>query len=256
MGTLTVNFNGICTWIPAWAFGAINIPAKEGLKWRVVLPSGGNGFAYAGSRSGGVRSVPPHLAALDVGQAPIAAMTGALPGVLQLTQSSWALRGVAITVDNPVDLPPGYPLQSKLDLIPSLSVCAGLDPGESVTLDGGAVAGQRSSAFFDIFAGTLKPQFLGPAANEVANCIYTVETDGHPRLAVHTFFDQSSTVISFKNPFVDITIENVGQGADTWWDFVIHYLVCTSMPEKLLPPGPPDPIVDGLTSGCSNSQWP
>ena len=259
MGSLTINFDGICAWIPAWAVRDLPDTLPDRLAWRVILPPGTNGLSYDGINSGGPKSIPPHIAIIDVGASPIAGFSGALTGVMQLTSTSWVVRGAAMTVANPT-VPQDQPLQSPISLIPSLTQYANSDPNQPpvrLTLERNVIAGQRAFGYFDVVYGTLTPSYLGMPENKVAHVVYNVQTDGPPIVGMKTFFDQKMTYINFGADDITITIQNEGETGDTWWDWVIHYMVCTSIPATIIPPGPPSTDqVDGLTAGCSNSQFP
>jgi hypothetical protein len=257
MGSLEIFFNGICTWIPAWAVRDLGVTMADDMAWRVVLVSGINGMAHYHPKDATWETIPPHDATIRIGGNPINTMGGPIGAIRQVTAGTWALRGVKFTVANLVADQP-KPLQSPMDDIPSLKAYASdMGPPPPLFLNPAVVAGQRASALFDISLGVLHPEYLGDPANEVARVRYTCDTDGPPRLATESFYDRTTSWIQFANDIVSISLDNDGVDTDTWWDFMLHYITCTEVPPNAYPPGPPAlGHVDGLTAGCSDSQWP
>lgn len=265
MGTLTINFKGICAWIGAPSIietgGPLPIDEPAPLQWRVVLPQS-NGFRYLYAAGGKLVPVPPHLASVDIGDYPIDSIQGGVHGMVQTSATTWTLGGVRMFVSNPSPQPmiptppkPGEP--DAFDLVPSLTEYAG--QGAQLQFSKNVVTGHSAAALFDIAVGTAVGKLYPDTKYDIAYVNYTVLTDGNPSLRVETFYDGSIATINFDQPNVTITIENTGLNMDTWWDWMIHYLCFTQMPPNAIPPGPNPPEtgqVDGLTSGCSNSQFP
>jgi len=260
MGSLNVTFDGICTHFPAELIRELGIAMAENAAWRVVLVQGVNGLRHMTDLEGEV-GVSPHDAGMLLGDTNIVATTGGLHGMRQITPTSYLLRGVEISVANPVT----GPLQlSNMTIIPSLhkhAQPAGAQP-VPLLLSPPMVSGELAAAYFDISYGKLQCSYLGDASKEVAHATYQVDTVGAPRLNVRTFYDDSLSTIEFEDVQpASIIIQNVGEAADSYWDFLLHYRVCVDTPSSVIPPHPEHRRSsqgenDGLGSGCSNSQWP
>jgi hypothetical protein len=273
LGTLTINFQGICTWFAAEALregGIRNIPSD--VRWRVVLPHTPFGFSYFGPNlttgPSIVQPVPPHEADMNLftneglgNLSAISATSGKLTGMLPGSATVWKLRGVRVSVANATSgqemTPEPSATSDALPNVPSLSAQVTLQPPPLLEFAADVVAGSSASAIFDIVSGKLTTRTFPSANQDIKWVQYVVQTDGPPRINVETFFDNSMATLTFQSDNSAVTIENVGKDMDTWWDWVIHYLCFTAIPPGIIPPGLPTiPIVDGLTAGCSNSQWP
>lgn len=267
MGSLIVNFQGICAWLPAQALLDQGVPVPPGVQWRVVLPHTSFGLSYLDTRTAQQpipQAVPPHSASLNLavpnnagntGLNSIASMTGQMSGVMTASATLWGLRGVSISVANAVS--EGLNVSPPMSSLPSLS--KQVESGEPMPpFAQDVVNGPNCSAYWDISVGKLAPSvYASPASPQIFYVSYTVETKGNPELTITTFFDQSQAQLTFASASPNIVIQNVGQDMDTWWDWIIHYLCFTDIPAGILPPGlPPTGVGDGATAGCSNSVWP
>lgn len=274
MGQLTVSFDGICTWIPQYGLTSTAV-MSEGTRlpnpklaavppdvmWRVVLARTLNGLSFQTPQ--GPQTIPPHDAVLDIQTSRIDFMSGVPSGLRQITPTTWQLRGVKFWVKNVVPAPAQtqiYP--TPLLGIPSLQHYAATPPPSSpLPLSDRMVLGQQAAAFFDIAVGELEVANLDfdkdgkPLNDDVAHVTYSVITDGHPQLAVQSFQDCRISIIHFADDNPSIRLNCFGEGADSSWDFILHYAVCQSIPPTAHHPGKDDEV-DGLNASCSNSQWP
>jgi hypothetical protein len=237
--TLKVEFIGICTRIAASYVWPVSPP--PGVSHRIVLVNASQGAMINGA------PIPPHEALIEIDPASIKSM-GAPSGLLQRRRGVWELRGVQLWI------PGARTPESEPAPMPNLGLPSMLTQahGDLPALDQNVVTGGRAAAYFDITGGLYRTTSFGEAATGTL----FVETPGDPTLRIRTSWDESETTIELY-PASKIILKNVGSFDDSTNDFFLHYGVCVAIPPDITPPGPAKgPDLNGLTAGCSNSNYP
>lgn len=236
MGTLTVNFVGICTHFSQ------NVPVPH----RVVLVN-----ATAAPTVMGV-PIPPHFPTISI------ASSGAFP-----------LTGVSISVQNPAATPVG-PLPSDVanltSLMSPIETLAVLSP--QLVLD---QISQFAACYFDIATGTFSTFNSNGnlAVRLVMDTVATPESpNGDPLLLFTPFPNAPPLATGLTSPMLlasgtTITVSNeappadeTGPGSAPSSHFLLHYLTATQMPGAPQVPPMPSLIIDSVGGGCSNSNYP
>lgn len=231
MGTLTINFEGICTHFTQ------NVPVPH----RVVLVNATNGPTIDGV------AIPPHQPTITIAEG----------GTTPLSIGPLPLTGVTIAVQNATGslsgLPPGLPLLSTL--MAAVEPFSAPSPGHVV--DG---IPQWVACYFDLTAGS-----LSTFTNMLALAVQaTVTTNGDPILTF-TPFQNAAPLAAGLEPKMTlpsgstVTISNqapMDNDYEPASHFLLHYLTAGVMPTvPQLPPVSPMPN-ESASGGCSNSGYP
>jgi hypothetical protein len=281
MGEVVITFVGICTHIgkvrltPPPDAVTLKMMSREnepepvpGSFTRVVLPD-----ASLGCRLGG-QVIPPHEAVLRIPNRFVVSTSDCLPGLEEVHLDpgayTWLMKGVQLyaaeATENLMDETDSY-----LNL-PGLTDVAGV---LSLELDPRVVLHGRASAVVDLYAGT-RDAYCDPNSGEAVVGKFTVQTKSQ-RLAVVRMRDGERGFIELQDdaagqPPVVFVMNTGGGQADKALDFLLHYYVTTWTPGEVpVPKGRPcsgvreaneveillhKELVEGLTFGCSNSNYP
>lgn len=234
MGTITIQFQGMCTHFPNLNF--------ENVPYRIVLVNASNGPTLDGV------AIPPHFAMISW-PTPNPAFT--LP-----------LTGVTVQVSNPTQrsTPGPLPLQSLTGMMAPIQT---LGPFSEEVVTQGIPA--WTSCHFDINAGALT---LVSGPNNTTAAQLVVETDGDPILSFNPFpnappLPEGLSPLTAIPSGTTITISNMAAGAQEQPSspfpnshFLIHYLTARRYPS--VPQVPPLPVLlqETVGGGCSNSSYP
>jgi hypothetical protein len=280
MGTVTAYFLGVCTHI-----------TNAGTSLKLVPPAG----AFKTGKPTNIRrtilvdatkpislrpgsTIQSHIPLLLI-PARDDLSSKRIPGLIRLFANLWQLDGAHMYVKNANKSKAGS--HAGVPSLKKQAFEASLPLKQSLVRDG-----KGAAAFFDSFAATIEP--FKPEGKEGASVKIVVETDDAiPQLVVKSLADGHESVIPLPADAL-LFFSNTGTlfgTFDTPEDFLLHYLVVDSIPEKVdltgLLPAPPTPAsipgehldaVEALLAflflslnlhagpgggvGCSNSTYP
>lgn len=251
MATLTVQFRGVCTHF--WN------NAIHGIPHRVVLPDA------APMRAGllSFTSVPDPTQSFSyflLPHFPLISLDGQTFNQSGIVDDGLLMKGAHLRIVNAKDNGLSYDDSFSQNVQPLTNFLADYSPSADV------ITGARTSAYFDIFTGSISAFPDGPPDAPSIRVQAVIETDGPPVLRVTPMSPDELTVptvaFTLESPLPELSTLLIGNvspfcldGCD--FDFLAHYLTHVSgIPRALTLPAPGMPGWPGPGAGTGNSPDP
>jgi hypothetical protein len=238
MGTITIQFVGICT--------QIKLPEAVGTTLhRAVMVHAEVGAVMEGMW------IPPHRTFLMINPTTLrAANLGALQSVALQQDGNWQLLGTRLTVQDYTG--DGVTYEQSMEELPSLTT---LTP-DFGPLSQTVVYGPDAAGHFDVASGTFSGGHLGGSSLYAALVVNT-STDDVVLALQDLAMPENTGTLTFLSGSTIVIANTGGSLLDKPWDFLLHYLTAETMPPDARYPGESARgAMEVLGPGCSNSNFP